>query len=99
MEIWYFYLENSIDLDNLAKPICDALKKLVYEDDRQIVELHLRKIRLGTFDAQIGPFELKEEQAVTAVAARYQQRGYEVLLQPPANLLPKALRRFRPDVL
>ncbi len=51
MEIWYFYLENSIDLDNLAKPICDALKKLVYEDDRQIVELHLRKIRLGTFDA------------------------------------------------
>ena len=48
---------------------------------------------------EIGPFELKEEQAVTAVAARYQQRGYEVLLQPPANLLPTALRRFRPDVL
>jgi len=33
MEIWYFHLENSIDLDNLAKPICDALKKLVYEDE------------------------------------------------------------------
>jgi crossover junction endodeoxyribonuclease RusA len=52
MEIAYFYFEERIDIDvdNIAKPICDALKKLVYEDDKQVVELHLRKIWLGTFD-------------------------------------------------
>ncbi len=52
IEIWYFYSEDQIDLDNIAKPICDALKKLVYEDDRQIIDLHLRKIGLAAkFDA------------------------------------------------
>jgi Holliday junction resolvase RusA-like endonuclease len=52
MEIAYFDMDDSIDIDvdNIAKPICDALKKLVYKDDKQIVELRLRKIRLGIVD-------------------------------------------------
>jgi hypothetical protein len=47
----------------------------------------------------IGPFELTEEQAVRAVAARYQKQGYKAFIEPSANMLPKPLRRFRPDVL
>jgi Holliday junction resolvase RusA-like endonuclease len=31
------------DLDNLAKPVLDALKGLVYEDDRQVTDLTVRK--------------------------------------------------------
>lgn len=32
-----------VDLDNLSKAVLDGLNKVVCEDDRQIVELHLRK--------------------------------------------------------
>jgi crossover junction endodeoxyribonuclease RusA len=35
------------DLDNLAKPVLDALKGLVYEDDRQVTDLTMRKRDLG----------------------------------------------------
>ncbi len=31
------------DLDNIAKIICDALNKIAYADDKQIVVLHLEK--------------------------------------------------------
>lgn len=31
------------DVDNYAKSICDALNGLVYKDDSQITELHIRK--------------------------------------------------------
>jgi len=33
-----------VDLDNLSKAVLDGLNKIVYEDDRQIVELHLKKV-------------------------------------------------------
>lgn len=32
-----------VDLDNLSKAVLDGLNGIVYEDDRQIVELHLKK--------------------------------------------------------
>jgi len=35
------------DLDNLALPIMDALKDVIYEDDRQVAELWLRRILLS----------------------------------------------------
>jgi crossover junction endodeoxyribonuclease RusA len=39
-----------IDNDNLIKPIQDALNGLVYEDDRQITDTHVRKTDLnGSF--------------------------------------------------
>lgn len=33
-----------VDLDNLSKAVLDGLNKIVYADDRQIVELHLKKV-------------------------------------------------------
>lgn len=62
-EIFYFYLQGGrIDLDNIAKPICDALKNLVYKDDSQIYELYLRKLDLE------GNFRLRETPAPLAEA-------------------------------
>lgn len=34
---------NKPDLDNIAKCVCDALNKVLYQDDSQIVSLHLSK--------------------------------------------------------
>jgi Holliday junction resolvase RusA-like endonuclease len=45
--ITYYYVDRALDIDNLAKPICDALKGFVYDDDGQIVELLIRKRRLN----------------------------------------------------
>jgi crossover junction endodeoxyribonuclease RusA len=38
----YVFAEVAVDLDNLAKPVLDALKGLVYEDDGQITEIAIR---------------------------------------------------------
>ncbi|NOT00776.1 MAG: RusA family crossover junction endodeoxyribonuclease [Phycisphaerales bacterium] len=35
------------DADNMSKPICDALSRIAYFDDRQIVECTSRRIPLG----------------------------------------------------
>lgn len=35
------------DADNMSKPICDALSRIAYFDDRQIVECTCRRIPLG----------------------------------------------------
>jgi hypothetical protein len=44
-------------------------------------------------------FEEKEEEAIQAVAARYQSRGYKVVVRPTPDLLPQPLRGVQPDLL
>jgi hypothetical protein len=41
--ITYFYERLALDVDNLPKPILDALKGLVYVDDTQITDVVCRK--------------------------------------------------------
>ena len=41
--ITYFYEEASLDVDNIPKPILDALKGLVYSDDTEVSDLLCRK--------------------------------------------------------
>lgn len=43
VEIAYYYKSGFIDIDNLAKPILDALNLLIYIDDKQITDLLIRK--------------------------------------------------------
>ncbi len=45
--ITYFYDGRSPDVDNVPKPILDALKGIVYHDDRQVSDLFCRKRELG----------------------------------------------------
>ncbi|WP_437717269.1 RusA family crossover junction endodeoxyribonuclease [Sorangium sp. So ce448] len=51
--IIYFYFDDTdIDLDNIAKPILDALPSIVYGDDSQIAQLLLRRTDLRGREVQ-----------------------------------------------
>ncbi len=41
--ITYFYDSDLLDVDNIPKPVLDALKGIVYDDDRQVSDLLCRK--------------------------------------------------------
>ena len=41
--ITYFFEEASLDVDNIPKPILDALNGVVYSDDSQVTDLLCRK--------------------------------------------------------
>ena len=45
--ITYFFKGASLDVDNIPKPILDALKGLVYSDDSQVSDLLCRKRNLS----------------------------------------------------
>ena len=36
-------LKHSLDVDNVPKPILDALKGLIYEDDKQVIDIICRR--------------------------------------------------------
>ena len=41
--ITYLFNDASLDVDNVPKPILDALKGLIYSDDAQVTDLLCRK--------------------------------------------------------
>jgi Holliday junction resolvase RusA-like endonuclease len=47
MKITYFYDTVSMDVDNIPKPISDALNGLVYIDDEQVTDSIIRKRNLN----------------------------------------------------
>jgi crossover junction endodeoxyribonuclease RusA len=49
VEIAYYYTTTPIDIDNLAKPVLDALKgkRNLMEDDRHVEALSVRRVALG----------------------------------------------------
>jgi len=47
LTLTYLHGEGAGDLDNLAKPVLDALKGLVFRDDGQVTDLVLRKRNLS----------------------------------------------------
>ena len=47
IKITYFYDEISMDVDNIPKPIADALNNLVYFDDEQLTDNYTRKRNLN----------------------------------------------------
>lgn len=46
--ITYFYDSASMDVDNIPKPILDALKGFVYVDDDQVTDILCRKRNLNS---------------------------------------------------
>lgn len=50
------------DINNYDKLIVDALEGVVYEDDKQIVELILRKKVSNKFETKIMVYEKKQEE-------------------------------------
>ena len=47
VKVSYFYDGDPLDVDNIPKPVLDALKGIVYDDDRQVFDLLCRKRQLG----------------------------------------------------
>ena len=45
--ITYVFEDTLFDVDNIPKPILDALSGLVYSDDAQVTDLLCRKRRIG----------------------------------------------------
>ena len=43
IEITCYYDQTRLDVDNIAKPILDAIKGVILNDDEQVVELVVRK--------------------------------------------------------
>jgi crossover junction endodeoxyribonuclease RusA len=65
--IVYFYVSTDLDLDNIIKPIVDALKGVVYIDDFQVVNISAAKRDLsGTLVLTDAPPSIIERLAVTA---------------------------------
>lgn len=48
LQITYFYDSEKIDVDNIVKPIQDAIKGLAYVDDNQVSDLLVRKRNLSS---------------------------------------------------
>jgi len=48
LTIIYFYDAVEVDVDNILKPILDALKGLLYMDDNQIADILCRKRNLNS---------------------------------------------------
>jgi hypothetical protein len=48
LTITFFYNETLIDVDNIPKPVIDALKGLVFQDDAQLTDLICRKRYLSS---------------------------------------------------
>lgn len=40
VNITYFHVDAPLDTDNMLKPIQDALIGIVYDDDKQVVDVH-----------------------------------------------------------
>ena len=45
--VTYFFDEGAPDVDNIPKPVLDALKGLVYSDDSQTTDMLCRKRKLN----------------------------------------------------
>ncbi|MEH1842726.1 MAG: RusA family crossover junction endodeoxyribonuclease [Nostoc sp.] len=70
LQITYFYDSVQIDVDNIVKPIQDAIKGLAYVDDNQVSDLLVRKRNLS------GNFRIEN---MTSTLAEGFARGNEFL--------------------
>lgn len=70
LQITYFYDSVEVDVDNIVKPIQDAIIGLAYIDDSQITDILVRKRNLS------GNFRIKN---MTSILAEGFSRGNEFL--------------------
>jgi hypothetical protein len=53
--IFHFYTGVELDVDNIAKPILDAIKGIILADDRIISQLFVRRTNLGILSSIQAP--------------------------------------------
>lgn len=68
--IYYFFNKDvGLDADNISKPIWDALNKIAYTDDRQIITRTANAINTNTHDINMIDFTGIEGKTVTAITS------------------------------
>lgn len=72
----HFYIEDTMDVDNIIKPVLDQLKGLVYADDKQVVMVTCQKINVLSTEAVI-----TNTSSVLASALRSRSDFLHVLVQ------------------
>ena len=60
LTVTYFYDSVSMDVDNIPKPISDALKGLVYLSDEQVTDILCRKRNLNSdLRIDLSPYNIR----------------------------------------
>ena len=83
--ITYFFEGASLDVDNVPKPILDALKGLVYSDDAQVSDLLCRKRNLN------GPLRIQNPSTVLLETLRDSQQFLHIAV---ANALTQEVQAW-----
>ncbi|MGL4552971.1 MAG: RusA family crossover junction endodeoxyribonuclease, partial [Gemmataceae bacterium] len=73
--------EPTVDVDNLSKPILDAMQGIVYDDDRQIVQAELIHSRIGA------PYPVVGVRPVIVTALQAGSQFVYVRIEDPVNPL------------
>lgn len=77
--ITYLYEGASLDVDNISKPILDALKGLVYSDDAQVSDLLCRKRDLN------GDLRIQNPSSVLMETLRYSEQFLHITVDNALN--------------
>ena len=77
--ITYFFEGASLDVDNIPKPIMDALKGLVYSDDSQVSDLLCRKRDLN------GDLRIQNPSSVLLDTLRYSEQFLHITVADALN--------------
>ena len=74
--VFYFDGETNLDVDNILKPISDALNGLVYVDDRQVTDVYAARRNLST------PFRVAAVSPVLATGLAFGSDFVHVRVEP-----------------
>ena len=79
---FYSGAEPPLDLDNMAKPILDAMQSIVYRNDRQVTQAEISHLRIDAAFPVVGV------RRVLLNALRTGEEFVYVRLEDPANPFP-----------
>ncbi len=79
-----FYAGNapSVDVDNLAKPILDAMQGIVYNKDRQIVQAEIAHLKIGA------PFAIAGVRPIIVAGLQAGNQFVYVRIEDPVSPFP-----------
>lgn len=79
-----FYAGNkpSLDVDNMSKPILDVMQRVVYNDDRQIVQAELAHLKISS------PFSIVGVSKILVAALQAGTEFVYVRIEDPADPYP-----------
>ncbi len=74
--------EPSVDVDNLSKPILDAMQKIVFDNDRQIVQPEITHAKIGA------AYQVMGVRPIIVTALQAGNQFVYVRIEDPVNPFP-----------